>query len=418
MGDVFDKILKNPGPLGQYAKIAHGYYSFPKLSGDIKPRMQFKGKEVLTWSLNNYLGLANHPEVREADNAAVQEYGFAYPMGARMMTGESQYHEQFEQELATFVEQPAGMLVNFGYQGIMSAIDAILGRNDVAVYDAEAHACLVDGVRLHLGKRFVYRHNDMESLEHQLQQATKVVEQTGGGILVITEGVFGMSGAQGKLKEIAALKDKYKFRLLLDDAHGIGTMGDKLGGTAQEQGVSDKIDIYFGTFAKSFGMIGGFIAGQPEVINFLKYNTRSQIFAKSLPLALVLGGLKRLDMMRTRPELKDNLWTVVNALQSGLREVGINIGNTTSPVTPVILNGNPQEASQVVYDIREKYGIFCSVVLYPVIPKGMIILRLIPTAVHTLDDVNYTVECFTEVSRKLKEGLYDKEKYAEAMPQA
>lgn len=418
MGDVFDKILKNPGPLGQYAKIAHGYYSFPKLSGDIKPRMQFKGKEVLTWSLNNYLGLANHPEVREADNAAVQEYGFAYPMGARMMTGESQYHEQFEQELATFVEQPAGMLVNFGYQGIMSAIDAILGRNDVAVYDAEAHACLVDGVRLHLGKRFVYRHNDMESLEHQLQQATKVVEQTGGGILVITEGVFGMSGAQGKLKEIAALKDKYKFRLLLDDAHGIGTMGDKLGGTAQEQGVSDKIDIYFGTFAKSFGMIGGFIAGQPEVINFLKYNTRSQIFAKSLPLALVLGGLKRLDMMRTRPELKDNLWTIVNALQSGLRNVGINIGNTTSPVTPVILNGNPQEASQVVYDIREKYGIFCSVVLYPVIPKGMIILRLIPTAVHSMDDVNYTVECFTEVARKLNEGLYDKEKYAEAMPQA
>lgn len=412
MGDIFDKFLKNPGPLGQYAKVAHGYFSFPKLEGEISNRMQFKGREVLVWSLNNYLGLGNHPEVRKADTEATEKYGLAYPMGARMMTGESKLHEQLEQELAEFVEKPAGMLLNYGYQGIMSVIDAMLGRHDVAVYDAEAHACLVDGVRLHAGKRFVYRHNDIESLEKQLEHAKKITDQTGGGILVITEGVFGMSGAQGDLKGIVALKKKYNFRLLVDDAHGIGTMGPKLGGTGQEQGVQHEIDIYFGTFAKSFASIGAFVAGSPEVIQYLKYNTRSQIFAKSLPMPLVVGGLKRLEMMRTRPELKENLWKIVHALQSGLREVGLNIGKTTSPVTPVILNGNPAEASQVVYDIREKYGIFCSVVLYPVIPKGMIILRLIPTAVHTLEDVEYTIKAFADVAHKLREGLYDKEKYA------
>lgn len=418
MGDVFDKILKNPGPLGQYAKVAHGYYAFPKLTGEIGPRMYFKGREVLVWSLNNYLGLANHPEVRKADAEAAAKYGLAYPMGARMMTGESDLHEQLEQELAAFVEKPAAMLMNYGYQGIMSVVDALLGRHDVVVYDAESHACLVDGVRLHAGKRFVYKHNDMESLEKQLEHAKHVTEQTGGGILVITEGVFGMSGAQGDLRGIVALKKKYKFRLLVDDAHGIGTMGPKLGGTGQEQGVQDQIDVYFGTFAKSFASIGAFVAAEPEIIKYLKYNTRSQIFAKSLPMPLVVGGLKRLELMRTRPELKENLWKIVHALQSGLREVGLNIGKTTSPVTPVVLSGNPQEASHVVYDIREKYNIFCSVVLYPVIPKGTIILRLIPTAVHTLEDVQYTVNAFADVAHKLKNGLYDKENYAEAVPQA
>lgn len=418
MGDVFDKILKNPGPLGQYAKVAHGYYAFPKLEGQLGPRMKFKGREVLVWSLNNYLGLANHPEIREADTKATAEWGLAYPMGARMMTGESKYHEQLEQELANFVDKPSGMLLNYGYQGVMSAIDALLGRHDVIVYDAESHACLVDGARLHSGKRFVYRHNDMESLEKQLLHAKHVTDQTGGGILVVTEGVFGMSGAQGNLKGIVALKKKYNFRLLVDDAHGIGTMGPRLGGTGQEQGVQDEIDVYFGTFAKSFASIGAFIAAQPEVINYLKYNIRSQIFAKALPMPLVIGALKRLELMRTRPELKDNLWRIVNALQKGLRDVGLNIGNTTSPVTPVILNGNPQEASHVVYDIREKYGIFCSVVLYPVIPKGMIILRLIPTAVHSMEDVEYTIKAFADVAEKLKTKAYSQEVYAEAVPQA
>jgi glycine C-acetyltransferase len=412
MGDLFDKIRKNPGPLGQYAKVAHGYFAFPKLEGEISNRMKFRGKDVLVWSLNNYLGLGNHPEVRKADEEATRQYGLAYPMGARMMTGESEHHERLEQELAAFVDKKAGMLLNYGYQGVMSVVDALLGRHDVVVYDAESHACLVDGVRMHQGKRFVYKHNDMESLEKQLQHAQNVTAATGGGILVITEGVFGMAGDQGDLRGVVALKQKYGFRLLVDDAHGVGTMGPRLGGTGQEQGVQDDIDVYFGTFAKSFALIGAFIAADPEIIDFLKYNTRSQIFAKSLPMPLVLGAQKRLEMMRDRPEFKEKLWTIVHALQLGLKQAGFNLGRTNSPVTPVYLSGGPAEASNLVVDLRENYGIFCSVVMYPVVPKGIIILRLIPTAVHTLEDVNYTVKAFSEVQSKLDAGLYDKEKYA------
>jgi glycine C-acetyltransferase len=412
MGDLFDKIRKNPGPLGQYAKVAHGYFAFPKLEGEISNRMKFRGKDVLVWSLNNYLGLGNHPEVRKADEEATRQYGLAYPMGARMMTGESEHHERLEQELAAFVDKKAGMLLNYGYQGVMSVVDALLGRHDVVVYDAESHACLVDGVRMHQGKRFVYKHNDMESLEKQLQHAQNVTAATGGGILVITEGVFGMAGDQGDLRGVVALKQKYGFRLLVDDAHGVGTMGPRLGGTGQEQGVQDDIDVYFGTFAKSFALIGAFIAADPEIIDFLKYNTRSQIFAKSLPMPLVLGAQKRLEMMRDRPEFKEKLWTIVHALQLGLKQAGFNLGRTNSPVTPVYLSGGPAEASNLVVDLRENYGIFCSVVMYPVVPKGIIILRLIPTAVHTLEDVNSTVKAFSEVQSKLDAGLYDKEKYA------
>ena len=412
MGDLFDKIRKNPGPLGQYAKVAHGYFAFPKLEGEISNRMKFRGKDVLVWSLNNYLGLGNHPEVRKADEEATRQYGLAYPMGARMMTGESEHHERLEQELAAFVDKKAGMLLNYGYQGVMSVVDALLSRHDVVVYDAESHACLVDGVRMHQGKRFVYKHNDMESLEKQLQHAQNVTAATGGGILVITEGVFGMAGDQGDLRGVVALKQKYGFRLLVDDAHGVGTMGPRLGGTGQEQGVQDDIDVYFGTFAKSFALIGAFIAADPEIIDFLKYNTRSQIFAKSLPMPLVLGAQKRLEMMRDRPEFKEKLWTIVHALQLGLKQAGFNLGRTNSPVTPVYLSGGPAEASNLVVDLRENYGIFCSVVMYPVVPKGIIILRLIPTAVHTLEDVNYTVKAFSEVQSKLDAGLYDKEKYA------
>ena len=415
MADIFDKIRKNPGPLGQYAKVAHGYFAFPKLEGPIANKMTFRGKEVLVWSLNNYLGLANHPEVRAVDEAATKEFGLAYPMGARMMTGESDYHEKLEQELADFTEKKAGMLLNYGYQGVMSVVDALLGRHDVVVYDSESHACLVDGVRMHSGKRFVYQHNDMESLEKQLQHAQHVTQQTGGGILVITEGVFGMAGDQGDLRGVVALKKKYGFRLLVDDAHGIGTMGPKLGGTGQEQGVQDEIDVYFGTFAKSFALIGAFVSGDPDVIQYLKYNTRSQIFAKSLPMPLVITALKRLKLMRTRPELKEKLWTIVHALQKGLTSLGFNIGKTNSPVTPVYLNGGPAEASNLVLDLRENYGVFCSVVMYPVVPKGIIILRLIPTAVHTLEDVQYTLDAFAKVREKLQNGLYDKENYAVGM---
>ncbi len=406
--DLFEKIAANRGPLGSHSHYAHGYFTFPKLEGEIKPRMIFRGKEVLTWSLNNYLGLANHPEVRKADADGAAEYGMALPMGARMMSGNSNLHEQLESELADFVQKPDCMLLNFGYQGVVSVIDALVNRHDVIVYDAESHACIIDGVRLHQGKRFVYPHNDMTSLEKQLQRAKRITDETGGGILVITEGVFGMSGNMGDLRGVLALKDKYEFRLFVDDAHGFGTMGATGAGTGEEQGVQEGIDLYFSTFAKSMASIGAFVAGPENVIEYLRYNMRSQIFAKSLPMPLVVGAIKRLELLRTRPELKDNLWTVVRALQSGLREKGFNIGTTQSPVTPVLLQGQIPDATQITFDLRENYGIFCSIVVYPVVPKGVIMLRLIPTAVHTLDDVAQTIQAFERVAEKLNKGLYSK----------
>lgn len=404
--DLFEKLLIDKGPLGKHGDLADGYFMFPKLVGEIAPRMEFKGKQVLTWSLNNYLGLANHPEVRKADTDATAAYGLAYPMGARMMSGNSDFHEKLEQDLAAFVHKKTAMLLNYGYQGIMSVIDALVDRKDVIVYDAESHACIVDGVRLHMGKRFVYPHNDIASLEKQLERATKLTNETGGGILVITEGVFGMSGNMGDLKGIAALKEKFQFRLLVDDAHGFGTMGKTGAGAGEEQGVQDAIDIYFSTFAKSMASIGAFVAGDKHVIDFLKYNTRSQIFAKTLPMPFVIGGIKRLELLKTKPELKEQLWTVVNALQNGLREKGFNIGTTQSPVTPVILNGGVAEAAGLIVDLRENYNIFCSVVIYPVVPKDVIMLRLIPTAVHTLNDVEETILAFSEIKHKLDEGMY------------
>jgi glycine C-acetyltransferase len=412
MADIFEKIKANRGPIGQHAKESHGYFTFPKLEGDIGPHMFFRGKKKLNWSLNNYLGLANHPEVRKADSEAAAEFGFAAPMGARMMSGNSNYHEQLEAELSAFVEKEDTILCNFGYQAILSAIDCLVDRHDVIVYDAESHACIIDGVRLHMGKRFVFKHNDIEDCDKQLQRATKLAEETGGAILVITEGVFGMRGDQGKLKEIVELKKKYNFRLLVDDAHGIGTLGAKGGGAGQEQGVQDQIDVYFGTFAKSFALIGGFISSDEQVVEYLRYNMRSQIFAKALPLPLVKGALKRLELMRNHPELKENLWKITNALQTGLKNAGFEIGVTDSCVTPVYLNGSIPESTNLIYDLRENYNVFCSMVVYPVVPKGMIILRIIPTAVHTIEDVEYTIECFSKIVGKLKAGEYMSEKIA------
>lgn len=410
--DLFEKRISNMGPLGSHAKEAHGYYTFPKLEGEISTRMNFRGKPKLVWSLNNYLGLANHPEVRKTDADAAALYGMAYPMGARMMSGNSNLHEQLEQELAAFEHKEDAILVNFGYQGILSAIDALVDRHDVIVYDAESHACIIDGVRLHQGKRFVFAHNNMESLEKQLERAQALLTDNRGAILVITEGVFGMSGNQGKLKEIVDLKSKYKFRLLVDDAHGFGTMGKTGAGTGEEQGCQDGIDLYFSTFAKSMASIGAFFAGDKSIIDFLRYNMRSQIYAKSLPMPLVIGALKRLELLRTRPELKDNLWKIVHALQNGLREAGFNIGTTQSPVTPVLLNGSVGEATHLTHDLRENYNIFCSIVMYPVVPKGVIMLRLIPTAAHTLEDVEQTIRAFVEVKVKLQAGKYNFEELA------
>ena len=404
--DLFERILENKGPLGKWASVAEGYFVFPKLEGPISNRMKFNGKEVITWSVNDYLGLANQPEIREVDAAAAAEYGSAYPMGARMMSGHTDLHEQLERELAKFVEKEAAYVLNFGYQGILSTIDTLVSKNDVIVYDVDAHACIIDGVRLHPGKRFTYKHNDIESLEKNLERATKVAQQTGGGILVISEGVFGMRGEQGRLKEIVALKEKFQFRLLVDDAHGFGTLGERGAGAGEEQGVQADIDVYFATFAKSMASTGAFIAADKEIIDFLKYNMRSQMFAKSLQSVLVAGALKRLDMLRSRQEFKAKLWENVNALQNGLKERGFDIGTTQSCVTPVYLKGSIPEAMVLVKDLRENHGIFCSIVVYPVIPKGLILLRLIPTASHNLEDVSITLEAFSAIREKLEKGIY------------
>ncbi|MEC5146903.1 pyridoxal phosphate-dependent aminotransferase family protein [Chitinophaga sp. 212800010-3] len=404
--DIFEKLLKHLGPIGEHSDRAHGYFAFPKLEGEIGPRMKFRGNEKIIWSLNNYLGLANHPEVRATDAQAAADFGMASPMGARMMSGNTNYHEQLEKELSDYMGKEATTLLNYGYQGVMSAIDAIVGRRDVIVYDAECHASILDGLRLHPGKRYVFKHNDMEDFDKQMKRATELAKAQGGGILVVTEGVFGMAGDQGKLKEIAAFKDKYEFRLLVDDAHGFGTMGKTGAGTGEEQGVQDKIDLLFNTFAKSGASIGAFICGEKPIINYLRYNMRSQIFAKSIPLPIVIGHLKRVQLMRQHPEMKAKLWENVNKLQNGLKERGFNIGRTNSPVTPIYLQGDIPEATAMCLDLRENYNIFCSIVVYPVIPKGQIIYRLIPTASHTDEDIELTLKAFSETKAKLDEKVY------------
>ncbi|RYY56226.1 MAG: pyridoxal phosphate-dependent aminotransferase family protein [Chitinophagaceae bacterium] len=407
MADIFERLLKHAGPIGQHRERAHGYFAFPKLEGEIGSRMKFRGQEMIVWSLNNYLGLANHPDVREADAQGAKDFGMALPMGARMMSGNSNWHEKLEAELAAFEGKEDAILVNFGYQGMVSLIDALCGRHDVIVYDAESHACIIDGLRLHPGHRYVYKHNDVEDFEKQLQRATALIDkQNAGGILVITEGVFGMGGDQGKLREIAALKSKYSFRLLVDDAHGFGTLGKTGAGAGEEQGVQDQIDLYFSTFAKSMASIGAFIAGDKNIIDYVRYNIRSQIFAKSLPMPLVIGNLKRLELLKTQPQLKDRLWSNARKLQDGLKERGFDIGKTDSVVTPVYMKGGVEEATAMVMDLRENYHIFCSIVVYPVIPKGHIIYRLIPTAVHTSEDIEQTLEAFSATKKKLDAGAY------------
>lgn len=404
--DLFEKIKLNRGPLGQHAKSAHGYFTFPKLEGEISNKMSFRGKEVLVWSINNYIGLANQAEVRKADEDAAKNWGMGYPMGSRMMSGNTNLHEELENNLSSFMKKEDTILLNFGYQGMVSSIDALVDRNDVIVYDSECHACIIDGVRLHQGKRFVFPHNNIENFEKQLQRAQKITETTGGGILVITEGVFGMSGDLGKIKEISALKSKYSFRLFVDDAHGFGTMGKTGYGSGEHLDCHDEIDVYFGTFAKSMATIGAFISSTEDVVEYLRYNMRSQIFAKSLPMPLVIGAIKRLEILQSKPELKENLWKIANSLQKGLKEAGFNLGDTQSAVTPVYLSGGVGEATNLTYDLRENYNIFCSIVTYPVVPKGVILLRLIPTAVHTQEDVRYTIECFSSIKDKLENGEY------------
>lgn len=410
MADVFAKLVKDGGPLGQHMDRAHGYFAFPKLEGELGPRMTFRGKEMIVWSLNNYLGLVNHPEVRRVDAEAAAKYGMGNPMGARMMSGNTAKHDELEKVISEFTAREDTMLLNFGYQGIMSCIDALVNRRDVIVYDAQSHACIVDGVRLHMGQRYAYRHNDLDDCEKQLQRAAEIANKNGGGILLITEGVFGMDGEQGILKEIVQLKDKYEFRILIDDAHGFGYMGPDGAGADSAQGCQDGIDLYFSTFVKSMGSIGAFISGQKKILNYLRYNTRSQIFAKSLPLVIVHGMLARMEMIKTMPELREKLWYNVNRLQDGLKARGFDIGHTNSPVTPIYMKGDVPEATSMVMDLRENYHIFCSIVVYPVIPKGDIIYRIIPTAVHSDEDIDLTLKAFEETKKKLDHGAYKAEK--------
>lgn len=410
MADLFEKLVQNSGPIGQHMERAHGYFAFPKLEGELGPRMKFRGKEMIVWSLNNYLGLVNHPEVRKADTEAAAKYGMGNPMGARMMSGNTAQHEELEKVISQFVKREDAMLLNFGYQGIMSCIDALTNRRDVIVYDAESHACLVDGIRLHMGQTYAFKHNDIADCEKQLQRAVKMTEKTGGGILVITEGVFGMDGEQGILKEIVALKKNYPFRLLIDDAHGFGYMGPTGAGADEAQGCQDEVDLYFSTFVKSMGSIGAFIAGPKNILMYLRYNVRSQIFAKSLPLIIVDGMMKRMEMLQTMPELREKLWNNVHKLQAGLKERGFDIGQTNSPVTPIYMKGDVPEATQMVMDLRENYHIFCSIVVYPVIPKGDIIYRIIPTAAHSDEDIERTLKAFEETKKKLDAGAYKAEK--------
>jgi glycine C-acetyltransferase len=414
MADIFEKIRKNRGPIGQYSKGVHGYFTFPKLEGELGPKMVFRGKECLVWSLNNYLGLANHPEVREADAKAAEQYGLAYPMGARMMTGQTSEHEKLENEIAEFMGYEDSILLNFGYQGMVSAIDCLVDRNDVIVYDSESHACILDGMRLHNGKRFVFKHNDMESFDKQMTNATRLAENTGGGILVITEGVFGMAGDQGKLKEIIDFRKsgKYNFRLFVDDAHGFGVLGKTGQGAGEAQGIQSEIDVLFGTFAKSMASVGGFLCAEESIVEYFRYNMRSQMFAKALPMVITIGARKRLELLRTRPEIKEKLWTIANALKKGLVESGFDIGESNSPVTPVFMKGNLAEATNLTFDLRENFNIFCSIVIYPVVPKDCIMLRLIPTAAHSLEDVSYSIECFQKVKLKLDSGEYRTEEMA------
>ena len=407
MADIFERLLKNYGPIGQHRKKAHGYFAFPKLEGEISSRMKFRGNDVIVWSLNNYLGLANHPEVRKADADAAAKFGLALPMGARMMSGNSNLHEQLESELAAFVSKEDCALFNYGYQGMVSLIDVLCSRHDVIVYDAESHACIIDGLRLHTGHRYVFKHNDVEDCEKQLQRATTLINKQGaGGILVITEGVFGMAGDQGRLREICALKKKYDFRILVDDAHGFGTLGKTGAGAGEEQECQDDIDLYFSTFAKSMASIGAFIAGPADIIDYIRYNIRSQIFAKSLPMPLVVGNLKRLELLRNHPEYKEKLWSNAKKLQDGLKKRGFDIGKTDSPVTPVYMKGGVEEATAMVMDLRENYKVFASIVVYPVIPKGHIIYRLIPSAAHTDEDIETTLNAFEETKKKLDAGMY------------
>ena len=394
--DLFDKLETRPSPLGEFTSNGYGYYTFPKLDGPIGPEMKFNGKDVVVWSVNDYLSVGNHPRIREVDKNAAEKYGLSAPMGARLMTGNSDEHEALERELADFIHKPKALLLNYGYQGIMSVIHSLVDRNDFLIYDELSHACIVDGKQLAMAEKSVFKHNDMESLEKQLKRASKKLKPN-SSILVVTEGVFGMTGDLGKLKEIIALKEKYPFRLLVDDAHGFGTLGHDGSGAGTQLGCHDGIDIYFGTFAKAVALIGAFVAAEPRVIEFLKANTRSQIFAKSLPMPIVVSARERIKLIRKNPQWREQLWENTKKLRSGLVELGYNVLPSESPVTPVLTEGSTDLAQTIMREMREEHGVFVSGVAYPVVPKGVVLLRLIPMAGHTDAHIEKTLKAFEAI---------------------
>jgi glycine C-acetyltransferase len=394
--DLFEKLENRPGPLGKFTSNGYGYYTFPKLEGPLGPVMKFNDKDVVVWSINDYLGIGNNEQVREIDTRVTQKYSLSAPMGARLMTGNSTEHEALENELADFVHKPDALLLNYGYQGIMSVIHCLVDRNDFLIYDELSHACIVDGKQLAMGETSVYKHNDIDSLEKQLKRATAKLKPN-SSILVVTEGVFGMTGDLGKLKEIIALKEKYPFRLLVDDAHGFGTLGDDGSGTGTHLGCQDGVDIYFGTFAKSVALIGAFVATEPRVREFLKANARSQIFAKSLPLPIVATARERIKLIRQNPQWREKLWENTLKLRNGLKDIGYNVLPSESPVTPVLTEGSTELCTTIMRELREEHGVFVSGVAYPVVPKGMVLIRLIPMATHTDKHIEKTLNAFEAI---------------------
>lgn len=394
--DLFDKLQGRPGPLGEFTSDGYGYYTFPRLEGPLGPVMKFNGKDVVVWSINDYLGIGGREDVRKFDGEMAARHGLSTPMGARLMTGNTTQHEKLEEELADFVHKPSALLLNYGYQGIMSVIHALVDRNDFLIYDELSHACIVDGKQLAMAEKFVYKHNDIESLEKQLERAHRKAKPD-SSILVVTEGAFGMTGDLGNLEEIVALKDKYPFRLLVDDAHGVGTMGEDGSGTGTHLGCHEGIDIYFGTFAKAFALIGAFVATEERVKEFLKANVRSQIFAKSVPLPIVESVRKRLKMIRNNPEWRDQLWENTKKLRQGLIDIGYNVMPAECPVTPVLTKGSTEVCQDIMRKLREDHGIFVSGVAYPVVPKGTVLIRLIPTAAHNDEHIKKTLKGFRAI---------------------
>lgn len=394
--DLFDKLQDRPGPLGEFTSDGYGYYTFPKLEGPLGPVMKFNGKDVVVWSINDYLGVGGKKEVLEYDAKVTKKYGLSAPMGARLMTGNSTKHEELEKELADFAHKPSALLLNYGYQGIMSVIHALVDRNDFLIYDELSHACIVDGKQLAMADKSVFKHNDIKSFEKQLKRAHRR-SKSDSSVLVVTEGAFGMTGDLGILKEMIALKEKYPFRLLVDDAHGLGTMGEDGSGTGTHLGCQEGIDIYFGTFAKAFALIGAFVATDERVVEFLKANVRSQIFAKSVPMPIVESARKRLELIRKHPEWREQLWKNTRKLRQGLKDIGYHVMPAECPVTPVLTQGSTDLCQLIMRKLREEHGVFVSGVTYPVVPKGTVLIRLIPTAAHTDEHIQKTLEGFEAI---------------------